>query len=69
MIAQKTLYLNGDKTKIVAETSEEAAFLLVREGAEISLDVMKEYGLSEDLESEKAKTPTANKVKKPDENK
>lgn len=69
MIAKKTLYLNSDKTKIVAENSEEAAFLLVRRGAEILPAVMKQYGLSEDFETGKAKAPAANKVKTPSENK
>ena len=69
MIAKKTLYLNSDKTEVVAENSEDAAFLLVREGAEISLDVMREYDLSEEGESLKAKAPAANKLKKPAENK
>lgn len=46
-IAKQTYYLNSDKSKTVDEGSEDAAYLLVREGGEIS---------DEDAEKYKVKT-------------
>lgn len=45
LVADKTYFLNADKSKAVDEDSEEAAFLLVREGCEISPDEAVKYGL------------------------
>ena len=45
MKAEKTIYLNRDKTKVVREDSPDAAFLLVRAGSEISNAEAQRYGL------------------------
>lgn len=44
-ISDKRLYLNVDKSKVVAEDSPDAAFLLVGEGGEVSDEDAKTYGL------------------------
>lgn len=46
-LAQRT-YLNRDKTKAVSSTSEEAAFLLGCEGATITQEKAKQYGIGSD---------------------
>ncbi len=45
MISNKRIFVNKDKSKIVEEGSEEAAFLLVGEGAEISDEDIEKYEL------------------------
>ncbi len=67
MIANKNLYLNRDKTAVVAEDSPDAAFLLAGKGTEISPEAAAKYGLNN--REEKAKTPAANKLAAPGENK
>ena len=43
--SDKTYYLNADRSKAVPEDSEDAAYLLVREGGEIAEADAKQYGL------------------------
>lgn len=45
-VSDKTLYLNADRTKVVDEGSEDAAFLLVREGGVLSAEDAERYGIS-----------------------
>lgn len=45
VISQKTLFLNADKTQVVDEGSEDAAFLLVRAGSELNDEDAKRYGV------------------------
>lgn len=45
LIADKTYYLNADKTAIVEEGSPDAAWLLVAEGGEIAQEEADKYGL------------------------
>lgn len=45
MIAKRRLFVNADKSKIVDEGSEEAAYLLAGEGVEVSAEDIKKYGL------------------------
>jgi len=58
------LYLNADKSKVVAADSIEAAFLLVAAGGQLPESEAARWGLSE-----KAKTPPPNKAKTPPPNK
>lgn len=44
-IADKTYFLNADKTKTVAEDSPDAAYLLAREGGQVSDEDVKKYGV------------------------
>lgn len=48
VVAEKTWFLNADKTKAVEENDPAAAFLLVREGVEIDESELEKYGLMED---------------------
>ena len=41
MIAKTRLYLNADRTKVVAENSKDAAFLLAGAGGEIPVEYQK----------------------------
>ena len=41
------IYLNADKTEVVEEGSEEAAYLLVASGGQIPIEVAEQYGLTE----------------------
>lgn len=43
--AEKRLYVNADRSRLVEEDDPEAAFLLAPEGAEIPDDVARQYGL------------------------
>jgi hypothetical protein len=61
--SEKRLYLNADRTKVVAEDSPEASFLLVGEGGEVSDEDAKTYGLKA------AEAPETKQVKAPPENK
>lgn len=56
---EKRLYVNADRSKIVEEDSEEAAFLLAGAGHELSDEDATRYGLTE----AKAKAPAENKAK------
>lgn len=58
MIAKQTLFLNGDRTKVVVEGDAEARFLLVREGHEISEAEVEKYDAAE-LVNTKGKPPKA----------
>lgn len=44
-VSKNRLYVNADKSKIVPEDSEEAAFLLVGAGGELTHEQAKQYGL------------------------
>lgn len=61
------LYLNGDRTKVVAQDDPEAAFLLVASGGQLPLDEAEKYGLTG--EKTKAKPAPDNKAKSAPENK
>lgn len=54
------LYLNADKTQVVAEGSPDAAFLLVGPGGSLLREEAERYGL---LDTTKAKAAPANKNK------
>lgn len=60
MIATKTLFHNSDRTKVVPEGHEDAQFLIVREGQEISDADAEKYGLTkkDGLSSEDVKPVT-----------
>jgi hypothetical protein len=75
--AEKRLYVNADRSKVVEEDSGEAVFLLAAEGAELTDEEVKRYGLgapkravpraaepedkAEDAPATKAVQPKANK--------
>lgn len=60
MIATKTLFHNADRSKVVPEGHEDAQFLIVREGQEISDADAEKYGLTkkDGLSSEAVKPVT-----------
>lgn len=79
MIADKDYFL--DKDQQLTEDEAQAAFLLVREGQEVSKETAERYGLGKvapageegetvaDESDAKSKKPAENKSKKPNENK
>ena len=44
-VSAKTYFLNSDKSKVVAEDSSDAHFLLAREGCEVPAEDVEKYGL------------------------
>ncbi len=44
-VSDKRIYLNADRSAVVGEDSDQAAFLLAGEGAEVSEEDAKKYGL------------------------
>ncbi len=46
VISEKTLFLNADRTQVVDEGSDDAAFLLVRAGSELNDQDAQRYGIS-----------------------
>lgn len=65
--AKETHFLNADKSKTVKEDSPDAAFLLVREGMEISEEDAKTYGVktsdeAPDVESKAVESTPENKA-------
>lgn len=63
MEAKARLFLNQDKTKLVAEGHEEAAFLYAAPGDEIPEDAAKQFCLVDgDLPKRKAATDTTSKT-------
>lgn len=75
MKADKDYFLDADRQ--LTDDEEKSAFLLIRQGQEISKEVADKYGIgkvaqTEEAEitvEEKAVKPSANKSKKPTENK
>src|SRR4029077_7327092 len=71
--AEKTWFLNADKTQAVDEDDPKAAFLLVREGSEIEEAELEKYGLLEDgdkpkrVQKGKAKPDSTNEPKSEDQ--
>ncbi len=68
-IADRRLWLNGDKTKVIevdtdGNPGEGAAFLLCGKGREVTGDVVKKYGLK-DKTKRKARKPAEDKAVKP----
>lgn len=57
-VAKERLYINGDRTKVVAENSPEVAFLLAPEGGEISEREARKYGLIPEEVPTSAPSPT-----------
>lgn len=62
MIAAKTVYLNADRTKAVAEGDKDARSLLVREGGEISDETVAKYEGAAALLGGAKKAPRAEPV-------
>lgn len=60
--SEKRLYLTRDKSKVVEEGSEEAAFLLVAEGGQIPLAEAERLGLTKKPEEKAAEKPAATKA-------
>lgn len=56
-VAAETVYLNKDKTKKVKEDSEEAAYLLCREGCAVSDEDVEKYGVKVKKEGETVDEP------------
>lgn len=63
--SDRTLYLTADKSEVVEEGDERAAFLLVREGSQIDDTEAKQYGLKSRTKAED-KSATADEDKSED---
>lgn len=67
--ADRNIYLNADRSKVVEEDSPDAAFLLVAEGSELSDEEAAEYGLkssrkAEDKQADASEDKSASKSRK-----
>ncbi len=76
MIAKERMYTNAAQTRLVRAGSPDAAFLYATPGTEIPESAVKRFGIvngrkftKEPAPAKKAKTPAADKAKKPAENK
>lgn len=70
VLATERLYVNADRSKIVAEGSDEAAFLLATPGKRIPRADAERLGLLGDVESKARSAPPSTKqVKGPPANK
>lgn len=71
--ADRRLYLTADKSRVVEESSSEAAFLLVGAGGNIPLELAQRYGLVDSPTADpvevKATGPAEDKMIRPPENK
>lgn len=66
IIAQQKLFLNADKSALVAEGDEAAAFLFCAEGDEITPETHEQFGLVDGaLPAKAAKKPKAPAETKP----
>lgn len=64
--ADKDYFL--DKNRKLTTDENKAAFVLIRKGQEISVEMAEEHGIGQKAETKK-ETPTANKTAEPSENK
>ena len=55
--ADKRYYTNADRTKLVPEGSEEAAYLVVAEGSEVTDEMREKYGIKGKAREEVAEEP------------
>lgn len=56
-VADKRYYTNADRSKIVKEGSEDAAFLVVAEGGEVTSEMEEKYGIKGVEREEQAPEP------------
>lgn len=70
--SDKRLHVNADRTKVVPEDSEDAAYILVGEGGELSDEEAAKYGLNKSARKSEDKAvaaPAENKAEPAPENK
>lgn len=60
--SDKRLHVNADRSKIVPENSEDAAYLLVAEGGELSDEEAAKYGLGKKNETKAELAAPENKA-------